>query len=308
MSPDLTTHGGRFEPEYPPYGHSDHLPMAWLAMDGLGATAARRQRFADAYLPRLAPWPADSPRPARIAELLAEIRDAGLTTVLARQLPGLISGWYREAYHPLIRLGYALDFDVPEEAAAALAYFEACGPSPQLERLADAARTWTDDNEDSGIDLLDRAAALTIDLDPEQSFGARAEQIVAREELAGFALLFPDHFASLSQAGLAAFAATHDFFALHLVTASHAFRLLRPYAGPRADALFTLGLVVGYLVIGAPPVPRLRPPRPAALDRSTLLALCRDDEHDLKLAYSAWRQSAHFADPRYLQVAADYLS
>jgi hypothetical protein len=113
------------------------------------------------------------------------------------------------------------------------------------------------------------------------------------------------------------FAATHNFFALHLVTGGHAFRLVAPYAGPHADALFNLGVVAGYAAVGAPPFhtapltgPALSDPDPTtqnALTPSVLLALCRDDEHDYKLAYSAWRQAAHWHDPAYLDVARAYL-
>jgi hypothetical protein len=108
------------------------------------------------------------------------------------------------------------------------------------------------------------------------------------------------------------FAATHNFFALHLVTASHAFRILYDHAGPHADATFNLGLAAGYAAVGAPEFESRQTPAcqaeiPDQIAQESLLSLCADDEHDYKLAYSATRQAEFFNDARYLDVARTYL-
>ena len=101
------------------------------------------------------------------------------------------------------------------------------------------------------------------------------------------------------------FHATHDFFALHMVTASHAWRVCAPYAGNDAPVIGSVGLAVAYLAIDAPdfaPVPALQADLPLAeLHVAT-------DEHDIKIAHSCLMQARAFDDPTYLSVAAAYLA
>ena len=306
MNLELSLHGRHYEFEYPPHGNSDHLPMAWLAMTGLGASGSRRDDFACAYVSRLVPRAPGHPDQARQQTLLAELERRGIAAVLAEHLPRLISGWYRAAYHPLIRLGYGVEFQVPAEVAAGLAYLEACGPSPRLAELAAHARHT---GGLSGLELLRQAADATLDPDSAAAFDPRAETVLAHPHAADLAMVLDDNLRTMSRAALAAFAATHDFFALHLMTASHAFRLLRPWAGPHADAVMNLGLLAGYCAIGGPELPSGPPavmaPTPS---RERLLALCRDDEHDFKVAYSAWAQARHWHDPAYLTAVETYLA
>ncbi len=308
MTFDIRAHGRRFLPEYPPHGFSDHLPMAWLAMEGLGAPAPRREAFAAGYLPRLAPLAPRHPLRRRQEALIREMAADGLDAVVAHHLPALVSGWYREAYHPLIRLAYAVQFGIAEEAAAALAYMEAAGPDTTLAGLAAASAPAAG----SGGDLFHRAATRRADAerraepDRGRSFTSRARDVLAAPWMAELALVVDDNLRQMSMAALAAFDATHDFFALHLVTASHGFRLLHGHAGPHADAVFNLGLLAGYLAIGAPPIAAL-PETPATPSAGRLLELCRDDEHDLKVAFSALEQGRHWNDGRYPGVVERYL-
>ncbi|MEQ8860061.1 MAG: questin oxidase family protein [Pseudomonadales bacterium] len=308
MTFDPQSHGLRYASEYPPHGFSNHLPMAWQALGALGADGARREAFVAAYLPRLQRLPEDAEEHRRVSRLLAEIRDTDVATVVRRYLPGLISGWYREAYHPLIRLAYGIEFAVVGEVAAALAYLQAAGPCPRLAELAQAARPRSGAG---GLDLLRQAEGWHPDLGADAGFGVRAAGVLAQPEMARMTWTLEHNVAAVSRAALDAFAATHDFFALHLLTGSHAFRLVRPYLdlpGPVADAMLNLGLLAGYVVIGAPPVPRFEPPAGAARpDRRKLLAWCRDDEHDLKVAYSASAQAEHWQDAAYAIAAAEYL-
>lgn len=301
---DLRRHGARFAPEYPPHGHSDHLPMTWLALGALGAGADRRQRFAADYLPRLAPLPPADAHRRRVEALGEAMTRRGVDTVLEERLPELMSGWYRAAYHPAIRLAYGRAFGVVEEAAAGLAYLESNGPCPRLADLAARARPG---EAAPGAGALDGLAGTVRRAGPARPFRDGASQALRHPALVRAAVTLEDNLARSSRDALAAFAASHDFFALHLVTGSHAFGLLGELIGPRADALLNLGLAVGYLAIGAPALDRSRAQSPS-VDRAALLASCRDDEHDIKLAWTAWDQSRRLADPTYLVVAHDYLA
>lgn len=317
MTFDPATHGQRYLPEYPPLGHSDHLPMTWFALAALGAGADRCRAFAAAYLPRLAPMPAEHPHARRVIALATEIDRDGMHAVLARRLPSLASGWYRQAYHPLIRIGYGVSFDVPREVAAGLAYLEAAGPDDALARQARGLAT---DDRCTGEDLFRRAAALGPVPDVEttgaeapgaaqpDSFSRRAARALADARMARVAVMPAEPLRALAQGALAVFASSHDFFALHLVTASHAFRVLEPWIGPDAHGAFTLGMLAGYRAAGAPAFEELAGDPTSATPRpEDLLALCADDEHDIKLAHAAAAHAAHWSDARYLATAEAYL-
>ncbi|MDA1076039.1 MAG: questin oxidase family protein [Proteobacteria bacterium] len=157
----------------------------------------------------------------------AQIGRDGSAAVLNARLPELISGWYRHTYHPFIRLGYGVEFNVDSEIAAGLAYLSLLGSNPTLAHRADQAMS------DSGdVDGL-FAGAAACQLRPKgRMFDERANLMIDHPAFA--ALILPQSLSlrALSRTALKVFAATSDFFALHLVTASHAWRALKPYIGP----------------------------------------------------------------------------
>ena len=76
-----------------------------------------------------------------LSEYLDRMSREGADAVLREALPRYISGWARDAYHPLIRLAYGWEFGVLEEAAAALAYLRSCSADPALEIRAKTMHT-----------------------------------------------------------------------------------------------------------------------------------------------------------------------
>jgi hypothetical protein len=159
----------------------------------------------------------------------------------------------------------------------------------------------------TGLELLEAAAPHAVDAGSARSFGEHAAQHLAQPWIAEMAVVLEDNLREMSRTALDALASTHDFFALHLVTGSHAFRVLESHAGPDAAAVMNLGLLAGYLVIGAPTVRHFPTPKEATA-APDLLALCRDDEHDAKLAHTTDAQARHWNDPAYVAVAARYLT
>ncbi|TXH35228.1 MAG: questin oxidase family protein [Rhodospirillaceae bacterium] len=118
-------------------GLGNHLPMALLALDRLGAAPQQLGEFAAAYRRRLVPL-ADMTMPVVTdpLELRGEIdafprldlffrsalaRDEH-RVVLQRHLPPLLPGIAGAALHPLIRLAYGLLGDTGSEIAAGLAH------------------------------------------------------------------------------------------------------------------------------------------------------------------------------------------
>ena len=311
----LVDHRSAHDPHYPPSDNSDHGPMTYLAMHGLGIDIPAIVKFSDQYRRKLVSysppnytvgehdWMLHLGRRDSYAALLsffdAEIAAEGWQGTVARYLPMLISGWVKNAFHPIIRLGYGIEFEATSEIAAGLAYLTITGDDFRMTALA--ARPLTDS---SGHSYL---ASIRAARDPAYSrgpFNARYDRIVDATSVisamdgAGGALN------EISRACLEVFHATQEFFALHLVTASHAFRICAPWAGPNPDSIYSAGIGVAYLAIGAPafdPVARATATLPFdALSTAT-------DEHDIKLAYSCLAQSRAFADPTYVCAATRYL-
>lgn len=311
----LHEHGAAHAPHYPPSDNSDHGPMAYLAMFGLGLDTDQIERFAIRYRRRLAPLsPPDcivslqeldshlgrrESYSALIAFFASQIEADGWQATLARHLPPLISGWVKDAFHPIIRLSYGIEFEVPSEIAAGLAYLTITGDDPVLAALAQRVPETHD---------RDYFGAVRQQLDPAYTrgpFNARYRRIVSSAALRPAIGKSGQPFTEISRACLEVFHATHDFFALHLITGSHAFRICAPWAGPDLHALFSLGLGAAYLAIGAP---TFAPIEDAVNTRPIEGLSHASDEHDIKLAYSCRAQSRAFGDNAYDWVGATYLT
>ena len=112
---DLQTNGGFL---------SDHLPMAALARIGLEDNIANVLDYVHRYRSRLSRID-DHPEYRIILDrYLAAVARDGVTATLAEHLPRLVTGWVRDAYHPIIRIAYGKEFGIDEEVAAGLAYFD----------------------------------------------------------------------------------------------------------------------------------------------------------------------------------------
>jgi hypothetical protein len=92
------------------------------------------------------------------------------------------------------------------------------------------------------------------------------------------------------------------------VTGIHAFRVLGPYASDSGAALQDLwpALVATYVGAGAPPVEGWGLEGDDSLDWPAIhaRAVKREDEHDIKLAYSCWREWQYRGDDLYRRAAS----
>ncbi len=305
----LASHSLQFSPFYDGY-LSDHAPMGSLALHGLGKPAESVVSWYERYTRRLMPYDSAPSGYRRLFESAIEIlRRRSPDEVLSAELPALISGWARNAYHPLIRLAYGYRFGIHNEMAAGLAYLHWCGPERTLERMA-----WNPASASNAIPAgraFQAAAACTRPRDGR--FDRRLEQVIGDEAFERIPLPAGDVLRRVSRLALNVFDTTHDFFALHLVTGAHAFRLLYPFAGPQRAQFFSLGILAGYAAIGAPPLrvddSDATPPEPGKQHPDALLnAIPGDDDHDIKLAFSCREQAEAFGDPGYTRVAFDYLA
>jgi hypothetical protein len=289
--------------------------MAYLAMHGLGIGYDDIATFAQAYRSKLvsipppkesvstSTWRDHMGRRESYAALLAyferEIDAAGWQATLTKHLPLLISGWVKDAFHPLIRLGYGVEFESKSEIAAGLAYMTITGDDPALANMATRGGS-----QEKGRSYIESIRSMHEARYSRGPFNARYQRITDGAKQLLPASGSDDTFEDISRACLEVFHATHDFFALHLVTSSHAFRVCAPYAGSGLASLFSTGIATAYLAIGAP---HFEPLATAAASLPTNRLAKATDEHDVKLAYSCLAQSRTFEDPTYRWVAAEYL-
>lgn len=301
---ELLDTGRRYAPEYTG-ALSNHLPMALVALQRLGADDERLRVFFDDYARRLslvaqaaAPdtdWRAALGRfgPARaFADLQAgfdaQLRSRGRAALLHEVLPVLMEGIGAAAFHGLIRTAYALDAGHDGELAAGLAYWTLRhlplpAPPAALPMQADPAR-WLD--------------ALNAEIVVRIEGGLIFERMRTAARQAGFErhanALVVDAGTLQRLAELAArtYAATRDFTVLHLVTSAHALRLLLPQLpdeAARAAALQAYARAYAAGVVASGAALDAAEPHDAGLSWTELEERARRsaDDHVIKLVYSA---------------------
>lgn len=315
-----------YDPEYGG-GLCNHLPMALIALDQMGATPAQLndyQRSHVSWLQRLpaprgavAPgaWPFRKGVPSGYVELRADfarrIAAEGWEPVLRATLPDLARGLTAAAFHGMIRTAMGVTARHEGEIASGLAYWAA-----HWQRLGLA---------EPGTPLEGDALALFARLRDDARFAPPAEQpeliderLLAVSRLKGFAevLAWADParigIKDLALAAALAYAASGDFTALHLVTGAQAASVLLPYVeGPQILLPWLWqGMAAGYIAIGRPALPSAET---VALWRNATVpawqeilqrALGESDEHVVKLIYSSLQLGRLTGDRLFRWLAA----
>ena len=285
-------------------GFTDHLSMALVALQRLGAPDERLEEFAERYTRRL--LPARPETEALRAERARAIARDGVDAVVQSYLADHLAGIGSAAFHCVIRLAYAVEAGHPGQVAAALAYWD------------DADEPLTaEPPPESSPDPLALLSALAAD--PAlggRSFGrgsisGQMARVASTPQFAAAAGLeiTPDSLERIAAAARALHAVTGDFTALHAVTGTHATRVVLPYlnAAARDVALRFLfqAVAAAYVTIGTPALAAVDPMAAPEWDAITAVAVASDDEHVVKLAYSAREEAAaHGDDATYRWCAA----
>ncbi|NBB83250.1 MAG: DUF4243 domain-containing protein, partial [Alphaproteobacteria bacterium] len=266
---------------------ANHLPMALTALDRMGAGADRLAAFARAYygghtvmaLPDHGPAIDPAAWRARLGDrssegawrrlFAAELAAGGRDALLARWLPMVTQSIAASAFHPIIRLGFALD--LADAAADEAATRAADGEIAATLAYAAVAHVMLPGAENPGPAEAGESAepaAILADLADAQGLGApfpgdkiigRMVEVAKRPPLAGAIdrlVIVDDTLDRLAAAARDLFAATGNFTALHGLTSSHALRRAWPYlpADDRVPALRRQwhALVCAWVTIGRP--------------------------------------------------------
>jgi len=297
---------------------ADHLPMSLSALARMGASVERRAMFARTYAAAKGLRQLDEFDPEFLARasVRARIAAVGRAVVLREQLQTLARGIGAGAFHALIRVAYGIVDADDAEIAAGLTYWgRAALDLGEAKRLPDdrpfiaphafeRARTMLEHVPSSlpanGL-ISQRMAAVAAD----PAFDAAVGQ-------PRFAA--PDGIAAIAALTVRAFAATRSFTLLHAMTATHALRIVLPFAAD-ADALllyFWRAYVAAYVSAGAPALPHEATfaaglQHLPAWNDVLAFACASQDKHVVKAAFTAWSEDAVYHDPLYRLAAARYL-
>jgi len=314
---DLLQTGLRYGAEYKDR-LSSHLPMALIALHRLGGTDDELQRFNDRYVRRLEPidagvapvdgdgWTALLGQHSRNADLRQrfqqDIAARGTDDVLRASLPTLLPGVAGGAFHPLIRLAYGLEAQHDGEIAEALAsWVMAHLPLPQQ---GPASTT---------VDTLDEVAAALRAQPTLQAYVASGGNIFERLAAVNAMPAFQERPApktltldGMRQFALRVYAADDSFTALHMVTASHAARVVAeavPDVAPLLLRELWIALAAAYVTVDMPE-PVAPPPPTHAWADIVAQARTSTDDHVVKFVHSCQVEAQHYDDDTYRSLAA----
>lgn len=242
----------------------NHLPMVLGALGRLGATT-------QAYRLQLDHWRRLGVPASALPESLPTLEEA---------LPRLLLSAEQDAFHAAIRMAYALQSGHAAEQRAALAAWVAKVPDvraggqgvamaePPSEAQAQAEANANAAPPDLYGALSLREILARVRADDRLQLETRSGSLIVTRMRAAQALPgFNDHaqvphlsLDDLAEASLAISLATHDFTALHLVTGTHALRVLIDAAQARELSLdlprilrnFWRALLAAYTAVGRP--------------------------------------------------------
>jgi hypothetical protein len=297
---------------------SNHLSMALVALEKMGAPPSRLEAFTSTYIKRLTPFSetrtptaAVSPQEHlgdanRFSEHLRFFTDAigvdGTEETLGRWIPLLVPGLSGAGFHGIIRTAYAVESELESEIAFALAYW--AGAYQSLGDISDAT-----DEDCWGV----AKALIDTGRFPRLTEGIIADRILTVGRCGEFrnARTQPTELSlgKVAEVSIEAFRGKSDFTLLHAVTACHAFRRLRSYLPPDDEGLRYLwqAVLAALLSTGMDTPPGARASLPSqSLEpwhRCIEYAAASDDAHVIKLVYTAWQESAIYDERPYLEIA-----
>lgn len=309
----------RFGPEYA--GRlSNHLPMALVALDALGASDEQMERgFANSSR-RLEPAPpAAEPcedwlhlrgQPDAFAAVQSlfnrEISAHGASATLRAVLPTLIGGVGGNAFHGLIRTASAISASHDRELAAGLAHW-ACVHMP-LEPPAPPREMGVRDP-----DLRDWLAELrAASAGWKSDAGLIADRMLEYSQTAAFQrysqrLAVNDNtLRELATIALEHYLRSRSFTVLHLITGTYAMRILSPYfVDPLAAAHhYAIAFAAGVAASGINAEAANLPVTPKSWPTLKDAACNADDEHVIKLTYACMEEFEVTGDERYRLAAS----
>lgn len=286
-----------------------HLPMAVVALEEMGARAGRIESWAADYVKANELQLAGPDELAARKPWYERITTEGRDAVLRAALPKLVEGVGAAAFHAAIRAAYAVDRNNDVELAAALETWDRESlaiPAPAKTRTVPVEKA------------LEALAASEIRVDSRGLITTRMQTVANDRRLAAVAQNVPrsTDIDALALAAAVAFAESGDFTALHVMTGTHAVRVLAKYLPDAEAAMPAIWRAYAAAALVAGTVPSLTPARleslraeaPGGWEELLAAAIAHDDEHVIKSTYTAWRLDRALRNPIFRTAARRYIN
>ena len=303
-------------------GLSNHLPMALYALDCLGANEEKINIFYKNYITRLEPYESSVGEQVRgdikkylsrpdlfssIVEFFkSELRNREANSVVNEYLPLLFQGVSGGAFHPLIRLAFALEVKNNDEIAFALASWVIAYQELQ-------------GREDSNtkFNLLESLLSLK-ELQAFDGYESRGRGVFRRmEDISrheGFKRFFKSF--DVNENSLAEMAdiciklylsSNDDFTALHAVTSCHAMRVVTEKYENKQELFHYYWHAIGaaYVVTGMPElVNNFDTSNLPSWEKIQSKASESLNDHLIKLVYTCKEEFEFYQNPLYHLAAS----
>lgn len=294
-----------FFPTFGP-GFANHCSMGLLALLRTGADDERLNEFALKSFGHLEPIPAPSIKisganfnmemgriqsfPAYLLyfkELHALNGSGGSVDKIVRDyLPLLMPGLAGGAFHPLIRLAYAIELADEAETIYSLAYFAASNgvlgaPPLSGERKFDPLSFLAVIRNNQQMRLKENSGLIYDRLE-------KAAALPGFTEMVNGINLSESDLPEIAKVVLEIYLSKENITTLHAVTGVHAFRLMMPYMEKTKTAILFLWRAVCalYISVGAPRLLDSKADNPSEWEEIKKEAVRSQDVHTIKFVYS----------------------
>ena len=314
---ELINKGQKYSPEYKIgdiEGISSHLPMCLYARHKLGASNEQLTKFYDNYIKQLV---IKEPQPENTFDWKKNlgchkytieyvnffkqlVEREGVEKVLHDFLPTLFKGVGGAAFHPLIRLSYALEMENESEVIEALASWG----MGYLELNGEISTT-----ELKPVEVIENLSKLKIS---DVDISAPSVYLRMRKanglECFSREVKYPKNInlEDIAKVALDIFLSNQNFSTLHLVTATHALRIVSPYLLNQEEAFkcYWAALTSVYIAVKAPEI-KIPNTDCALLSWEELAekAVASDNDHWCKFVYTCNAENLVYESSKYLLAA-----
>lgn len=312
MLAEILTRAQRYTIETNRNGNTNHLPMALVALNKMGANHCQLEAYYAKYAHLLVvresatttahfEWEAHlgdrSAFEHYLNYFLRQVESEGIEGTLRTYLDRLMPGCGASAFHAVIRLGYGVQVKNNSEVAFGLAdlassYLPVSEPLPCTQNLRDllenALNTYEGVNVLGGLisgrmlSVLESPRFESVNYTPRTLDIAQISELVAELYLK-----------------------SRDFTVLHAVTSCHAIRYLSDYfVQPERSlryywaALIAAVLSVDDLRLGS--LPTIKPKPLSEMNFNAVLN--SNDSHVIKLAWSCLDEFRHYQSEHHLKI------
>ena len=299
-------------------GITNHLPMALIALERLGATPKRLNEYFEFYVEKLNPleyFPYDGEFKwlnhlgekdkfgAYLDFYLSQIYFYGINFTLSTHIEKLLQGCVASAFHALIRLSYGIMQLNSKEVAFGLAHMSShflLLPEPlksdmQPSALIDKALNAFSNYEAVGDSITKRMTDIA-----EHHGFANVNRYPEDLSLGSFSTLF-------SQLYLR----SNNFTILHTVTSCHAMRVLLPYIQDKNTALksYWSAALVAVLSINHLSLSGIEVASFKSTDELSFSdAIKSNDDHIIKLVFSCIEEYKYYNEINHLMILKEKLN